>query len=160
MWCGLGVWEGCTTCFKIQKLNERGIYTKYLQKMMSGPHFEQLRTRLKGLGLGKVGMKKLKNSHRGGVVLKFRIPVVLHDREHGLKFCHKNEFAQGSHKVRIPVKFTLRFWEGTESMHFWKLTQKQIRTRDVLCENFAQQEVLCENCWVLVFLPSFPLFSP
>ena len=27
---------------------------------MSGPHFEQLRTRLKGLGLGRVGMKKLK----------------------------------------------------------------------------------------------------
>ena len=36
--------------------------------MMSGPHFEQLRTRLKGLGLGRVGMKKLKNSHKGGVV--------------------------------------------------------------------------------------------
>ena len=36
--------------------------------MMSGPHFEQLRTGLKGLGLGRVGMKKLKNSHKGGVV--------------------------------------------------------------------------------------------
>ena len=33
--------------------------------MMSGPYFEQLRTRLKGLGLGRVGMKKLKNSHKG-----------------------------------------------------------------------------------------------
>ena len=40
--------------------------------MMSGPHFEQLRTRLKGLGLGRVGMEKLKNSHKGGVVRKFR----------------------------------------------------------------------------------------
>ena len=36
--------------------------------MMSGPHFEQLRTRLKGLGLGRVGMKKLKNLHKGVVV--------------------------------------------------------------------------------------------
>ena len=41
--------------------------------MMSGPHFEQLRTRLKGLGLGRVGMKKLKNLHKGRVVRKFRI---------------------------------------------------------------------------------------
>ena len=40
------------------------------------------------------------------------------------------------------------------------LSQKRIRTRDVLCENFAQQEVLCENCRVLVFLPCFPFFSP
>ena len=40
--------------------------------MMSGPHFEQLRTRLKGLGLGRLGMKKLKNSHKGRVVRKFR----------------------------------------------------------------------------------------
>ena len=40
---------------------------------MSGPHFEQLRTRLKGLGLGRVGMKKLKNLHKGRVVRKFRI---------------------------------------------------------------------------------------
>ena len=40
--------------------------------MMSGPYFEQLRTRLKGLGLGRVGMKKLKNSHKGRVVRKFR----------------------------------------------------------------------------------------
>ena len=38
--------------------------------MMSGPHFEQLRTRLKGLGLGRVGMKKLKNSHKGGCCAK------------------------------------------------------------------------------------------
>ena len=28
--------------------------------------------RLKGLGLGRVGMKKLKNSHKGRVVRKFR----------------------------------------------------------------------------------------
>ena len=73
--------------------------------MMSGPHFEQLRTRLKGLGLGRVGMKKLKNSHKGRVVRKFRtpqggvrnfrtgengvrnfrIPVILQDREHGFE---------------------------------------------------------------------------
>ena len=28
--------------------------------------------RLRGLGLGRLGMKKLKNSHKGGVVRKFR----------------------------------------------------------------------------------------
>ena len=39
--------------------------------MMSGPHFEQLRTRLKGVGLGRVGMKKLKNFHKGKVMRKF-----------------------------------------------------------------------------------------
>ena len=33
-----------------------------------------------------------------------------------LKIGHKSEFAQGSHKVRIPVIFALRFWVGTESM--------------------------------------------
>ena len=27
--------------------------------------------RLKGLGLGRVGMEKLKNSHKGGVMRKF-----------------------------------------------------------------------------------------
>ena len=45
--------------------------------MMSGPHFEQLRTRLKGLGLGRVGMKKLKNFHKGRVMRKFRTRGVL-----------------------------------------------------------------------------------
>ena len=40
--------------------------------MMSGSHFKQLRTRLKGLGLGRVGMEKLKNSHKVGVMRKFR----------------------------------------------------------------------------------------
>ena len=39
--------------------------------MMTRPHFEQLRTRLKGLELGRVGMKKLKNSHKGRVVRNF-----------------------------------------------------------------------------------------
>ena len=28
--------------------------------------------RLRGLGLGRIGMEKLKNSHKGGVVRKFR----------------------------------------------------------------------------------------
>ena len=60
--------------------------------MMSGPYFEQLRTRLKGLGLGRVGMKKLKNSHKGGVVrvlceccAKISHFVVLQDREYGFE---------------------------------------------------------------------------
>ena len=29
-----------------------------------------------------------------------------------LKIGHKREFAQGSHKVHIPVIFALRFWFG------------------------------------------------
>ena len=51
--------------------------------MMSGPHFEQLRTRLKGLGLGRVGMKKLKNFHKGRVMRKFRT------REGVMRISHK-----------------------------------------------------------------------
>ena len=154
---------------------------------MSGPHFEQLRTRLKGLGLGRVGMEKVKNSHKGRVVRKFRRRgcVVRNFRTREgvvrvlcenlsflwfsktesmvLKFCHKNEFAQGSpYNVRIPVKFALRFWEGTESMHFWKLAQKRIRTRDVLCKNFTQGEwvvrILLSLGFSLLFFLIFPCF--
>ena len=82
--------------------------------MMSGPHFEQLRTRLKGLGLGEgrdeeaqkfaQGKSGAKISHKGGGVCEtrthqggvrnfrtgengvrnFRIPVILQDREHAI----------------------------------------------------------------------------
>ena len=53
---------------------------------MSGPHFEQLRTRLRGLELDRVGMEKLKNSHKGGVVRKF------HTREGVVRNSHKTLF--------------------------------------------------------------------
>ena len=39
------------------------------------------------------------------VMRKFRIPVSTQTESMVLKICPKNEFAQGSHKVRIPVKF-------------------------------------------------------
>ena len=86
--------------------------------MMSGPHFEPLRTRLKGLGLGRVGMKKLKNSHKGGVVRvlhnticctsvvrvlceNFAFLWFSKTESMVLKFCHQNEFAQGLHSCEI-----------------------------------------------------------
>ena len=105
MWCGLGVWEGCTTCFKIQKLNERGIYTKYLQKWWVGPTLSSWGQDSKAWDWGGEGWRSSKIRTRGvlweccasvvrvshnticcaSVVRKFRIPVVLQDREHGFE---------------------------------------------------------------------------
>ena len=125
--------------------------------MMSRPHFEQLRTRLKGLGFVRVGMKKLKNSHKGGccasfaqhnmlcefhttqcVVRKFRIPMVLQDREHA--------FFENWSQKRIRTRFAflcifaLRFWKGSRAC-FLKIGHKrEFALGDVLCENFAQGE--------------------
>ena len=42
--------------------------------------------RLRGLGLGRLGMEKLKNSHKGGVVQKF------HTREGVVRNSHKTLF--------------------------------------------------------------------
>ena len=39
------------------------------------------------------------------VMRKFRIPMRTQTEIMVLKICRKNEFTQGSHKVRIPVKF-------------------------------------------------------
>ena len=79
------------------------------------------------------------------VMRKFRILVRTQTESMVLKICPKNEFAQGSHKVRIPVKFAQGILRRDRKHAFWKLAQKHFRTRVVLCENFAQQEVLCEN---------------
>ena len=80
------------------------------------------------------------------------------DREHGFSiFASKTN----SHMVGIWFAFLWNshkgFWEGTKSMFFLKLPQKHFRTRDVSCENFSQQEVLCENGWIFVFSPLFSL---
>ena len=92
--------------------------------------------RLRGLGLGRVGMEKVKNSHKGRVVRKFR-----------RRGCVVRNFRTREGVVRVLCENLSFLWfSKTESIHFLKLAQKQICTRDVLCENFAQQEVLCENC--------------
>ena len=87
-------WEGWTTGFKIQKLNERGIYTKYLQNDEWAPLWADedkaqrvhammvywyklqwhLNVACKGVNIGDFWLKqgKFKNSHKGCVVQKFR----------------------------------------------------------------------------------------
>ena len=103
---------------------------------------------------------KEKNEFRTGEngVRNFRIPVILQDREHGFENWRKKwirtRFAQGSHSCEIRTR---DFWKGPRACIFWKLAQKHFRTRDVSWENFAQQEVLCENGWVLVFSPLLSL---
>ena len=90
------------------------------------------------------------------VMRKFRIPVRTQTECMVLKICLKNEFAQGSHSCEIRIR---DFGKEPRACFFWKLPQKHFRTRGVLCENFAQQEVLCENGWVLVFFsPVLPCF--
>ena len=51
--------------------------------------------RLRGLGLGRVGMKKLKNSHKGGVVRKFRT------REGVVRISHNTLFTRPNAKLRL-----------------------------------------------------------
>ena len=93
------------------------------------------------------------------VVRKFRIPVEFQDREHGFENLSQKRihtrFAQGSHSCEIRTR---DFGKELRACIFWKLAQKYFRTRDVSCENFAQQEVLCENGWVLVYSPVLPCF--
>ena len=76
-----------------------------------------------------------------------------------LKIGHKSEFAQGSHKVRIPVIFALRFWVGTESMLFENLSQKRIRTRGCVVRKFRTRGMGGANFAVSwLFSHVFPCF--
>ena len=98
--------------------------------------------RLRGLGLGRGGMKKLKNLHKGGVVrvlCKFRttqyvVRVLCENfaflrfsktESMVLKFCHKNEFAQGSHSCEIRTEILGRDREHAffENWHKSKFAQ-------------------------------------
>ena len=88
---------------------------------------------------------------------KFHILVVLQDREHGFEIWHKNEFAQGSHKVCIPVKFALRFWEGTESMHFFKIGTKANLHKGCVVQKFRTTGSVVRKLLSLGFSPLFSL---
>ena len=88
---------------------------------------------------------------------KFHIPVVLQDREHGFENWHKNEFAQGSHKVRILVIFALRFWVEIESMLLKIWSQKRIRTGGCVVQKFRTRGMGGANFAVSwLFSPVFP----
>ena len=120
---------------------------------MSGPHFEQLRTRLKGLGLGRVGMKKLKNSHKGGVVRKFRT------REGWCaSFAHLKGvceiFAQGKMVCEI---FAYLWFSKTESMQFLKSGAKANSHRVSGVRNFRTPQGGVRILLSLVFSPLFSL---
>ena len=56
------------------------------------------------------------------------------------KIGHKREFAQGSHKVCIPVIFALRFWEGPRACFLKICHKREFAQGDVLCENFAPED--------------------
>ena len=79
-------------------------------------------------------------------------------QEHAfLKIGHKREFAQGSHKVRIPVIFALRFWEGLRACFLKICHKREFAQGDVLCENFAQGEWVVRILLCLGFSPLFSL---
>ena len=150
---------------------------------MSGPHFEQLRTRLKGLGLGRVGMKKLKNSHKGRVVRKFRTreggcvsfahlkgvceifaqgkmvceifayPWFSKTESMVLKFCHKNEFAQGSHSCEIRTEIL-----GRDREHvFFKIGTKANSDKGCVVRKFRTTGSVVRKLPSLGFSPLFSL---
>ena len=70
-----------------------------------------------------------------------------------LKIGAKNEFAQGSHKVRIPVKFA----QGTESMQFLKSGAKANSHRVSGVRNFRTPQGGVPILLSLVFSPLFSL---
>ena len=59
--------------------------------------------RLRGLELGRVGMEKLKNSHKGGVVRKFRtregVVRISHKAMCCAKISHKALFTRANAKL-------------------------------------------------------------
>ena len=59
--------------------------------------------RLRGLGLGRVGIEKLKNSHKGGVVQKFRtregVVRISHKAMCCANFSHKALFTHPNAKL-------------------------------------------------------------
>ena len=90
---------------------------------------------------------------QGSHSCEIRTEILGKDREHAfLKIGTK----MNSHKVRILVKFALRFWEGTESMLLKICHKREFAQGDVLCENFAQREWVVR---ILLCLGFFPLFS-
>ena len=70
-----------------------------------------------------------------------------------MKIGAKNEFAQGSHKVRIPVKFA----QGTESMQFLKSGAKANSHRVSGVRNFRTPQGGVRILLSLVFSPLFSL---
>ena len=91
---------------------------------------------------------------------KFRIPVVLQDREHGFENWSqkriRTRFAQGSHSCY----FRTEILGGTESMLFENLSQKRIRTRGCVVRKFRTRGMGGANFAVSwLFSPVFPCFS-
>ena len=62
-----------------------------------------------------------------------------------------------SHKVRIPVIFALRFWEGPRACFLKICHKREFAQGDVLCENFAQGEWVVRILLCLGFSPLFSL---
>ena len=138
--------------------------------MMSGPHFEQLRTRLKGLGLGRVGMKKLKISYKRGVVRvshnticcasvvrvlckNFAFLWFSMTESMVLKFCHKNEFAQGSHSCEIRTEIL-----GMDREHaFLKIGTKANSHKGCVVRKFRTTGSIVRKLLSLGFSPLFSL---
>ena len=95
------------------------------------------------------------------VVRKFRIPVEYQDREHGFEICPKNEFTQGSHKVRIPVKFAQGILGKDREHAFFENWHKSIFAQGMCRAKISHNRKCCvKMAESLFFLPYFPLFSP
>ena len=74
---------------------------------------------------------------------KFRIPVILQDRECVFENWRKNEFAPGSHQVRIPVNFA----QGDREYAILKSGAKMNSHRvGEVCEIHTPQKGVCEIC--------------
>ena len=94
-----------------------------------------------------------------GEVRKFRIPVVLQDREHDFEILSqkriRTRFAQGSHSC----DFRTEVLERDREHAFENLSQKKICTRGCVVRKFRTRGMGCVNfaeSWL--FSPVFPCF--
>ena len=105
--------------------------------------------------------RKCEFRSRWWVVRKFRIPVVVQDREHAFENWSQKRihtrFAQGSHSCDFRTEIL-----GRDREHaFENLVTKANSHRGMCCAKISHKgNGWCEFCCVLAFLPHFPLFSP
>ena len=97
---------------------------------------------------------------RWWVVRKFRIPVVVQDREHAFENWSQKRihtrFAQGLHSCDFRTEIL-----GRDREHaFWKFVTKENSHKGMCCVKISHKgHGWCEFWCVLAFLPCFPLFS-